>query len=201
MLSLAAVVEGWSSFAACGADTMTVFEANPGKLNMGSGGVGTPHYVAGELFKTMTGVSMVHVPYRGAAPATADLLGGQLQIMFSTTTESLEYIRAGKLRPLAVTTATRFPTMPDIPTVSEFVPGYDTSYWFGVGAPRNTPAEIIDTLNKEINAALADAEIGTRFADLGGTAVGGSPAEFGKFIADETEKWAKVIRTANMKAE
>jgi tripartite-type tricarboxylate transporter receptor subunit TctC len=176
-------------------------KANPGKLNMGSGGVGTPHHVAGELFKTMTGVSMVHVPYRGAAPATADLLGGQLQIMFSTTTESLEYIRAGKLRPLAVTTATRFPAMPDIPTVSEFVPGYDTSYWFGVGAPRNTPAEIIDTLNKEINAALADAEIRTRFADLGGTAVGGSPAEFGKFIADETEKWAKVIRTANMKAE
>jgi tripartite-type tricarboxylate transporter receptor subunit TctC len=176
-------------------------KANPGKLNMGSGGVGTPHHVAGELFKTMTGVSMVHVPYRGAAPATADLLGGQLQVMFSTTTESLEYIRAGKLRPLAVTTASRFPAMPDIPTVSEFVPGYDTSYWFGVGAPRNTPVEIIDTLNKEINTALADAEIRTRFADLGGTAVGGSPAEFGKFIADETEKWAKVIRAANIKAE
>jgi tripartite-type tricarboxylate transporter receptor subunit TctC len=121
--------------------------------------------------------------------------------MFSTTTESLEYIRAGQLRPLAVTTASRFPAMPDIPTVSEFVPGYDTSYWFGVGAPRNTPVEIIDTLNKEINTALADAEIRTRFTDLGGTAVGGSPAEFGKFIADETEKWAKVIRAANIKPE
>jgi tripartite-type tricarboxylate transporter receptor subunit TctC len=175
--------------------------ANPGKLNMGSGGVGTPHHVAGELFKAMTGVNIVHVPYRGGLPATADLLGGQLQVMFSTTTESLEYIRAGKLRPLAVTTATRFPSMPDIPPVSRFVPGYETSYWFGVGAPRKTPAEIIDTLNKEINAALADAEIRTRFADLGGTAMGGSPAEFGKFIADETEKWAKVIRAANIKAE
>jgi tripartite-type tricarboxylate transporter receptor subunit TctC len=176
-------------------------KANPGKLNMGSGGVGTPQHVAGELFKMMTGVSIVHVPYRGGAPAVADLLGGQLQVMFDVMPESIEHIRAGKLRPLAVTTTTRFPAMPDIPTVSEFVPGYEATYWHGVGVPKNTPDDIIDTLNKEINLALADPKIRARFADLGGTAMGGSPADFGKLIAEETERWGKVVRAANIKPE
>jgi tripartite-type tricarboxylate transporter receptor subunit TctC len=176
-------------------------KANPGKLNMGSGGVGTPQHVAGELFKMMTGVSIVHVPYRGGAPAVADLLGGQVQVMFDVMPESIEYIRAGKLRPLAVTTTTRLPVMPDIPTVSEFVPGYEATYWHGVGVPKNTPDDIIDTLNKEINLALADPKIRARFADLGGTAMGGSPADFGKLIAEETERWGKVIRAANIKPE
>jgi tripartite-type tricarboxylate transporter receptor subunit TctC len=176
-------------------------KANPGKLNMGSGGVGTPQHVAGELFKMMTGVSIVHVPYRGGAPAVADLLGGQVQVMFDVMPESIEYIRAGKLRPLAVTTTTRLPVMPDIPTVSEFVPGYEATYWHGVGVPKNTPDDIIDTLNKEINLALADPKIRARFADLGGTAMGGSPADFGKLIAEETERWGKVVRAANIKPE
>jgi tripartite-type tricarboxylate transporter receptor subunit TctC len=168
---------------------------------MGSGGVGTPQHVAGELFKMMTGVSIVHVPYRGGAPAVADLLGGQVQVMFDVMPESIEYIRAGKLRPLAVTTTTRLPVMPDIPTVSEFVPGYEATYWHGVGVPKNTPDDIIDTLNKEINLALADPKIRARFADLGGTAMGGSPADFGKLIAEETERWGKVVRAANIKPE
>jgi tripartite-type tricarboxylate transporter receptor subunit TctC len=169
-------------------------KANPGKLNMGSAGVGSVEHVAGELFKMMTGVNMVHVPYRGAAPAVADLLGGQVQVMFDVLPQSIEYIRAGKLRPLAVT--------PDLPTLSEFVPGYEVSTLVGVGAPRNTPAEIIDKLNKEINAGLADPLMKTRLADLGGTAVApGSPADFGKLIAAETEKWAKVINFAGIKAD
>jgi tripartite-type tricarboxylate transporter receptor subunit TctC len=176
-------------------------KANPGRINFGSGGVGTPQHVAGELFKMMTGVNMIHVPYRGGAPAVTDLLGGQLQVMFDILSESIEYIRAGRLRPLAVTTATRFPALPDVPTVSEFVPGYEATAWWGVGAPKNTPADIIDKLNREINAGLADPKIGARFADLGGTAMGGSPADFGKLIADETEKWGKVVRAANMKVE
>ena len=149
----------------------------------------------------MAGVDMVHVPYRGAAPALTDLLGGQVQVMFVNLAPSIEYIRAGKLRALAVTTATRSEALPDIPTVGEFVPGYEASAVFGVGAPRNTPAEIVDKLNKEINAALADPKIKARLADLGGTALGGSPADFGKLIADETEKWGKVIRVANIKPE
>jgi tripartite-type tricarboxylate transporter receptor subunit TctC len=176
-------------------------KANRGKLNMGSGGVGSAQHVAGELFKLMTGVDLVHVPYRGGAPAIADLLGGQLQVMFDVMPEAIEYIRAGKLRPLAVTTATRFPAMPEMPTVSEFVPGYEASYWYGLGAPRNTPSEIIDELNKEINGGLADPKLKARLADLGGTVLPGSSAEFGKLIAEETEKWAKVIRAANIKAE
>jgi tripartite-type tricarboxylate transporter receptor subunit TctC len=176
-------------------------KANPGKLNMGSGGVGAPQHVAGELFKMMTGVDIVHVPYRGGAPAVADLLGGQLQVMFDALPESIEYIKAGKLRALAVTTATRLPTMPDMPSVSEFVPGYETSYWFGVGAPKNTPADVIERLNGEINLALADPRIKTRLEDLGGTLLGGLPADFGKLIADDTEKWGKVIRAAGIKVE
>ena len=176
-------------------------KARPGKLNMGSGGVGTPQHLAGELFKMVTGVDLVHVPYRGGAPAIADLMGGQLQIMFDVMPEAIEYIRAGRLRSLAVTTAVRYPAMPDVPTVGEFVPGYEASTWWGVGAPRNTPVEVINKLNREINEALADPKIKARLADLGGTVLPGSPAEFGKLIADETEKWGKVIRAANIKVQ
>ena len=176
-------------------------KANPGKINMASAGIGTAPHVAGELFKMMTGVDMVHVPYRGAAPALTDLLGGQVQVMFGTMPASIEYIRAGKLRALAVTTATRSEALPDIPTVGEFVPGYEASAWYGIGAPKNTPAEIVDKLNKEINAGLADPKMKARLADLGGTVLAGSPADFGKLIADETEKWGKVIRAANIKPE
>jgi tripartite-type tricarboxylate transporter receptor subunit TctC len=176
-------------------------KANPGKLNMGSGGIGTSQHLAGELFKMMAGVNLVHVPYRGGAPAIADLLGGQVQVMFDNISESLEYIRAGTLRPLAVTTATRLPALPDLPTVGEFVPGFEASGWNGVGAPRNTPIEIIDKLNREINHALADPKLKARLADLGGTVLPGSPADFGKLIADETEKWGKVIRAANIRVQ
>jgi tripartite-type tricarboxylate transporter receptor subunit TctC len=168
---------------------------------MASAGNGTVQHMSGELFKLMTGVDMVHVPYRGAGPAIADLLGGQVQVMFDTLISSIEYIKAGKLRALAVTTATRQEQFPDLPTISDFVPGYESSSVNGIGAPRGTPAEIVDKLNKEINAALADPKIKTRLADLGGTALAGSPADFGKFIAEETEKWGKVIRAANIKAE
>ena len=174
-------------------------KANPSKLNMGSGGIGTPPHVAGELFKMMTGVNMLHVPYRGGAPAVADLLGGQVQIMFAVMAETIQYIRAGKLRALAVTTDVRSDELPGIPTVGDFVPGYETSYWFGVGVPNNTPAEIIGKLNKEINTALADAKIKARLADLGGTELVLSPTDLGKLVSEETEKWAKVIRAANIK--
>jgi len=176
-------------------------KANPGKINMASGGNGAPSHVVGELFKTMTGVSIVHVPYRGSAPAITDLLGGQVQVFFDPIPGSIGYIRAGKLRALAVTTATRSDALPDIPTVGEFVPGYEASSWFGIGAPKNTPIEIVSRLNKEINAGLADPMVKARLADLGGTPLSGSPADFGKLIADETEKWAKVIKFANIKAE
>jgi tripartite-type tricarboxylate transporter receptor subunit TctC len=176
-------------------------KANPGKINMASPGNGTGPHMAGELFKTMTGVDMVHVPYRGAGPAYTDLLGGQVQVMFPGPASSIGYIRAGQLRVLAVTTTTRFELLPDVPTVGEFVPGYEASSWFGIGAPKNTPAEIVDKLNKEINAALADAKMKARLADMGGILMPGSAAEFGKLIADETEKWGKVIRAANVKAE
>jgi tripartite-type tricarboxylate transporter receptor subunit TctC len=176
-------------------------KANPGKLNMASSGIGTSVHVSGELFKMMAGVNMVHVPYRGAGPALTDLLGGQVQVMFATMPSSIEYIRTGKLRALAVTTATRSSALPDVPTVGDFLPGYEASASFGVGVPKNTPAEIIDKLNKEINAGLADPKMKARFADLGGTVLPGSPADFGKLIADETEKWAKVIRAANIKPE
>jgi tripartite-type tricarboxylate transporter receptor subunit TctC len=176
-------------------------KASPGKINYASAGTGTSSHLTGELFKMMAGVEMVHVPYRGSTPALTDLLGGQVQVMFDATPSSLPHIRAGKLRPLAVTTATRMEILPDVPTVGEFVPGYEASIWFGVGAPKNTPTEIVDKLNKEINAGLADPNIKARLADLGGDVLALSPAEFGKLIADETEKWGKVIRAANIKAE
>jgi tripartite-type tricarboxylate transporter receptor subunit TctC len=175
--------------------------ANPGKINMASSGNGSSPHVAGELFKMMTGVDMVHVPYRGNAPALTDLLGGQVQVYFVTTPASIEFIRAGTLRPLAVTTTTRSDALPGIPTVGDFVPGYESSAWYGVGVPKNTPAEIVATLNREINAGLADPKIKARFADLGGTVLPGSPGDFGKLIAEETEKWAEVIRAAHIKPE
>jgi tripartite-type tricarboxylate transporter receptor subunit TctC len=176
-------------------------KANPGKLTMASGGIGSGTHLPGELFKMMAGVNMVHVPYRGGGPALTDLLGGQVQVMFPSTVSSIEYIRAGRLRALAVTTATRSDALPDVPTVDEFVPGYEASAWFGVGAPKATPAEIVEKLNKEINASLADPKMKARLADVGGTALSGSPADFGKLIADETEKWAKVIKSAGIKPE
>jgi tripartite-type tricarboxylate transporter receptor subunit TctC len=176
-------------------------KANPGKLNMASGGNGTPQHVQGELFKMMAGVDLVHVPYRGGAQALTGLLGEQVQVIFSPATESIETIKAGKLRPLAVTTATRLDVLPNIPTVGDFLPGYEASSWQGVGAPKNTPAQIIDTLNREINAALADPKIKAPLAELGSTLLAGSPADFGKLIADETEKWGKVVRAANIKPE
>jgi tripartite-type tricarboxylate transporter receptor subunit TctC len=176
-------------------------KANPGKISMASAGNGTPSHVSGELFKMMAGINIVHVPYRGGGPALTDLLGGQVQITFPTTVASIEYIKAGRLRALAVTTATRLEVLPDVPTMGEFVPGYEASGWSGIGAPRNTPAEIIDTLNKEINAALADPKMRARLADLGGTPLPGSPAQFGKLIADETEKWGKVIKFAGIQPQ
>jgi tripartite-type tricarboxylate transporter receptor subunit TctC len=176
-------------------------KANPGKLSMGSGGIGSAQHVAGELFKMMTGVNLVHVPYRGGAPAVADLIGGHLQVMFDVMPESIEHIEAGKLRPLAVTTRSRSSALPQLPTVSDFVPGYEAISWWGVGAPRKTPTEIIDTLNKLINAGLADPKLKARFVELGGTVLPGSPIDFEMLIAKDTEKWASVIRAANIKVE
>jgi tripartite-type tricarboxylate transporter receptor subunit TctC len=176
-------------------------KARPGMINMASAGNGTPPHVAGELFKMMAGVDIVHVPYRGGGPALVDLLGGQVQMMFGVVTSSVEYIRAGKLRPLAVTTAMRAEALPDLPTVGEFLPGYEASDWYGICAPKGTPAEIVSKLNAEINAGLADPRLKARLAELGGSPLPGSPAAFGKLIADETEKWGKVVRTAHMKPE
>jgi tripartite-type tricarboxylate transporter receptor subunit TctC len=173
----------------------------PGKLTMASGGNGAPSHVAGELFKMMAGIDLVHVPYRGAAPALTDLLGGQVQVYFGPMPASVEHIKAGRLRALAITTAKRSESMPDLPTVGELLPGYEASTWYGIGAPKATPAEIIDKLNAAINAGLADPKIKARLADLGGTLLPGSPADFGKLIADETERWGNVIRAANIKAE
>jgi tripartite-type tricarboxylate transporter receptor subunit TctC len=175
-------------------------KANPGKINIGSGGSGTPAHVSIELFKTMTGLDMTHVPYRGSAPMLTDLLGGQLQAAFDPMSGSIEHIRAIKLRALAVTTAARSLALPDVPTVGDFVPGFEASVWYGVAAPSHTPVEIIDKLNREINAALVDPHIQAVLADQGGTALSASPADFGKLIVDETEKWAKVVKTANIKA-
>jgi tripartite-type tricarboxylate transporter receptor subunit TctC len=182
-------------------DFIAYAKLNSGKINMASAGIGSAQHVWGEQFKMMAGVNMQHVSYRGGALAHTDLLGGQVQVMFDTMPASIEHIKAGRLRPLAVTTATRLEALPDIPTVGEFVPGYEASGWQGIGAPRNTPADIVDRLNREVNAGLADPKMKSRLADLGGTVLAGSPAAFEKFIADETEKWAKVIRAANIKAE
>jgi tripartite-type tricarboxylate transporter receptor subunit TctC len=176
-------------------------KANPGKINMASAGNGTPHHVAGELFKMMAGVDMVHVPYRGEALALSDLISGQVQLLFGTMLASLGYIRAGKLRALAVTTATRSDALPDVPTVGEFLPGFEARGWYGIVVTKATPAQIVEKLNKEINAALADPNMKKRLTDLGCAVFSGSPADFGKFIADETEKWGKVVRAANIKAD
>jgi tripartite-type tricarboxylate transporter receptor subunit TctC len=176
-------------------------KANPGKISMASAGSGTPAHVSGELFKMMTGVSMVHVPYRGGGPALVDLLGGQVQVMFPTMSSSIEYVRTGKLRALAVTTATRSEALPQVPTVSDFVPGFEATFWTGVGAPKSTPADIVDKLNKEINAGLADLTIKARIAELGSVPMPMTPVDFAKFIATETEKWAKVVKFSGAKAD
>jgi tripartite-type tricarboxylate transporter receptor subunit TctC len=183
------------------AEFIAYAKANPGKINMATAGVGSPPHVYGELFKAMAGVDLVSVHYRGGGPGLVDLLGGQVQVMFEGIVSSIGYIRAGKLRALAVTSAHRLDALPDIPTVGEFVPGYEASGWFGLGAPKNTPAPIIATLNGEIDAELADPTMKARIADLGGSPMSMTPTAFGKFVADETEKWAKVIRAANIKAE
>ena len=182
-------------------ELITYARANPGKLSMASAGVGTPGHLAGELFKPMAGVDMVHVPYRSGAPAQTDLIGGQVQLMFLSPVGLIEYIQADKLRALAVTTATRSDALSDIPTVGDFLPGYEASAWWGIGAPRNTPTEIVDKLNAQINAGLADPKIKAQLTGLGATALALSPADFGKLMADETEKWGKVIRAANIKPE
>jgi tripartite-type tricarboxylate transporter receptor subunit TctC len=176
-------------------------KANPEKVNMASAGNGSSPHIAGELFKLMAGVNLVHVPYRGQAPALTDLLGGQVQVLFATTAGTADYIETGKLRALAVTTASRAEILPELPTVGDFVPGYEASQWYGIGAPRNTPPEIVDKLNKEINAAIADPGMKARFAAIGGEPLPGSPAAFGKLIAEETEKWGDVVRAAGIKPE
>jgi len=176
-------------------------KTNPGKLNMASGGNGTAQHLAGELFKMMTGLNMVHVPYRGAAPALTDLIGGQVQVMFEAMPSSIEYIKSGKLRGLAVTTAARSEALADLPTVGDFVPGYEASTWFGIGSPSNTPVEVIDMLNKELNAALTDIKMKERLAGLGGTVLPGLPNDFRKLVTDETDKWAKVVKFSGAKAE
>jgi tripartite-type tricarboxylate transporter receptor subunit TctC len=176
-------------------------KANPGKVNMSSAGIGTIGHLAGELFKMMAGINPVHVPYGGNSPALTALLGGQVEVSFASLPSSIEFIRTGKLRGLAVTSAMRSEALPDLPTVGEFVPGYEVSAWYGVGAPKGTPAEVIDKINKEINASLADPKLKARIADLGGAGLALSPAEFGKFIADETEKWGKVVKFVGIKAE
>jgi tripartite-type tricarboxylate transporter receptor subunit TctC len=176
-------------------------KANPGKINMASPGIGSTPHVNGELFKVMTGTNIVHVPYRSAAAVMTDLLSGQVQLYFGTTASSLEYVRTGKLRALAVTIERRLDALPDIPTVGDFVPGYEASNWYGIGAPRNTPVGVIEKLNKETNAGLADPKLKAQVADLGGTVLSGIPADFGKLIADETEKWGKVVKFVGIKAD
>ena len=176
-------------------------KANPGKISMASSGNGSSTHVAGELFKMMTGIDMVHVPYRGTGPAMTDLLGGQVQVMFPPTVSPIAFIRSGKLRALGVTTSTRSEALPDIPTIGDFVPGYEASAWYGVGAPKNTPAEIVEKLNKEINAGLSDPTMKARLAELGGIVLGGSPADFGRLIAEETEKWGKVVKFSGATVE
>jgi tripartite-type tricarboxylate transporter receptor subunit TctC len=176
-------------------------KTHSGKINMASAGIGSGPHASGELFKMMTGINMIHIPYRGSAPAVTDLIGGQVQVMFDGLLSSIEFIKAGKLRALAVTTMTRSEALPDIPTLGEFVPGYEAGDWFGIGAPRNTPPEIVDKLNREINAVLANSSFKERLADMAGTVLPGSPSDFGKLIAEETEKWGKVVKFADIKAE
>jgi tripartite-type tricarboxylate transporter receptor subunit TctC len=176
-------------------------KAHPGKISMASQGIGGSGHLTGELFQMMAGVNVVHVPYRGAGPALADLLGGQVEFMFAAAPSAIEYVKTGKLRGLAVTTAMRSEALADVPTVAEFLPGFEASAWHGIGAPKATPAEIVEKLNKEIDAGLADPKIAARFADLGSAVLGGSPADFGRLITTETEKWGKVIRAANIKVE
>src|SRR5713101_6857352 len=183
------------------AEFIAYAKANPGKISMASFGAGSTSHVAGELFKTMTGVNLVHVPYRGSAPALTDMISGQVQVMFDVLTSSLQHIRSGALRALAVTTATRSQALPDLPTVGNFLPGYEASAWYGVAAPRNTSSEIVDKLNMEINAGLADSELRARLSDLAGTVIPGSPADFGKLIAEEIEKWGKVVKFSGAKPE
>jgi tripartite-type tricarboxylate transporter receptor subunit TctC len=182
-------------------DFIIYAKTNPGRINMGSAGIGSSPHVSGELFKMMAGVNLVHVPYRGAGPAIIDLLGGQVQVMFATMPSSIEHIRAGKLRALAVTTTARSEALPNVPPVGDFVPHYEASDTYGIGAPKNIPAEVIEKLNREVNAILADPRTKSRLADLGGTVLAGSPADFGKLIAAETEKWGKVVEFAGMKPE
>jgi tripartite-type tricarboxylate transporter receptor subunit TctC len=176
-------------------------KSNPGKVNMASAGTGSGSHLAGELFKIMAGINLVHVPYRGNGPAIAALLGGQVEVLFPPPTGSIAFIKTGKLRALAVTSAIRSEALPDLPTIGEFIPGYEMSAWYGVGAPKRTPAEVIDKINKEINAGLADSKMKARLADQGGVAIAGSPVDFGRLIAEETEKWGKVVRTANIRAD
>ncbi|MGC1092024.1 MAG: tripartite tricarboxylate transporter substrate-binding protein, partial [Pseudolabrys sp.] len=176
-------------------------KANPGKLNMASSGNGSTIHMSGELFKMMTGVNLVHVPYRGGAPALTDLLGGQVHVMFDNLPTSAEYVKTGKLRGLAVTSTTRSEVLPDLPTVSEFIPGYEASAWYGIGVPKDTPAEIIDKLNKTVNAILDDPASKARFAELGASLLPGSSADFGKLVAEETEKWGKVVKFCGAKAD
>jgi tripartite-type tricarboxylate transporter receptor subunit TctC len=183
------------------ADFIAYAKANPGKINMASGGIGTPGHLAGELFKIMAGVNLIHVPYRGEGPALTDAISGQVELMFVSASPSVEFIRAGKLRALAVTTATRSPALPDVPSVAETVPGYEATAWAGMGAPKGTPPEIIEKLNGQINAGLASPAIKARYADLGIAPLVLSPSDFGKFVAEDTQRWAKVIRTANIRAE
>jgi tripartite-type tricarboxylate transporter receptor subunit TctC len=180
---------------------ITYARANPGRINMASSGNGNGTHISGELFKLMAGVDIVHVPYRGSAPAMTDLLGGQVQMMFDGLLSSIEHIRAGKFRALAVTTAERSNALPDLPTIGEFLPGYESSLWYGLGAPKNTPAEIVDKLNKETSVALTDPKFKARLSEQGSTGLPGSSTDFAKFISQETEKWAKVIRAANIKVD
>ncbi len=182
-------------------ELITYAKANPGKVNYGSAGVGSSLHMAGELFKLMAGVELMHVPYRGSPPALTDLLAGQIQLMFSPLPPSVEYVRSGRLRALAVTTAARSQALPDVPAVGDFLPGYEASAWYGIGAPKSTPAEVVDKLNAEINAGLADPKLKARLSELGSISFDGSPSDFGKHLAAETEKWGKVIRAANIKPE
>jgi tripartite-type tricarboxylate transporter receptor subunit TctC len=183
------------------AEFIAYAKANPDKINMGSAGIGSAGHLAGELFQMMTGVKLIHVPYRGNAPALTDLIAGQVQLVFPSSASAIEYVKTGKVRGLAVTGAVRLDALPDLPTVADSVPGYEASSLYGIGVPRNTPADIVDKLNKEVNTALADPKLRTRLADLGGTPFGGTPADFGKLIAEETEKWAKVVQFAGIKPQ